>query len=127
MGSIPLPRSPIFLIFATKQPVKSMSIIKPQNILSIQSRDEFRQWLMTHHATEKECWVKCFGWIDSTLKRLDGEAYQRFAPRAKGSLWSELNKERCRRMERLGRMTDAGRAVLPDMSSGGFAIDKEIL
>ena len=65
-----------------------MSIIKPQNILSIQSRDEFRQWLMTHHATEKECWVKvkrgrpvddgtfwyidaveeamCFGWIDST-------------------------------------------------------------
>ena len=126
-----------------------MSIIKPQNILSIQSRDEFRKWLITHHATEKECWVKvkrgrpmddgtfwyvdaveeamCFGWIDSTLKRLDGEAYQRFAPRTKGSLWSELNKERCRRMDRLGRMTDAGRAVLPDMSPGGFTIDKEIL
>ena len=69
----------------------------------------------------------CFGWIDSTLKRLDGEAYQRFAPRAKGSLWSELNKERCRRMERLGRMTDMGRAVLPDMSPGGFTIDEEIL
>ena len=110
-----------------------MSIIKPQNILSIQSRDKFRQWLMTHHAVEKEGWVKvkrgrpmndgtfwyvdaveeamCFGWIDSTLKRLDGEAYQRFAPRTKGSLWSELNKERCRRMERLGRMTDMGRAA----------------
>lgn len=126
-----------------------MSIIKPQNILSIQSRDKFRQWLMTHHAVEKECWVKvkrgrpmndgtfwyvdaveeamCFGWIDSTLKRLDGEAYQRFAPRTKGSLWSELNKERCRRMIRLGRMTDMGRAVLPDMSPGGFTIDEEIL
>lgn len=85
-----------------------MSIIKPQNILSIQSRDEFRQWLMEHHAIARECWVKvkrgrpvddgtfwyidaveeamCFGWIDSTLKRLDGEAYQRFAPRTKGSL-----------------------------------------
>ena len=105
-----------------------MSITKPQNILSIQNRDEFRQWLITHHATEKECWVKvkrgrpmddgtfwyvdaveeamCFGWIDSILKRLDGEAYQRFAPRTKGSLWSELNKERCRRMDRLGRMTE---------------------
>ena len=69
----------------------------------------------------------CFGWIDSTLKRLDGEAYQRFAPRAKGSLWSELNKERCRRMERVGRMTDMGRAVLPEMSPGGFTIDEEIL
>ena len=38
-----------------------------------------------------------------------------------------LNKERCRRMERLGRMTDAGRAVLPDMSDKGFVIDKGIL
>ena len=139
----------IFSIFAKETTNKNMSITKPQNILSIQNRDEFRQWLITHNATEKECWVKvkrgrpmddgtfwyvdaveeamCFGWIDSTLKRLDGEAYQRFAPRTKGSLWSELNKERCRRMDRLGRMTDAGRAVLPDMSPGGFTIDKEIL
>ena len=30
-------------------------------------------------------------------------------------------------MERLGRMTDAGRAVLPDMSESGFVIDKDIL
>ena len=30
-------------------------------------------------------------------------------------------------MERLGRMTDAGRAVLPDMSEKGFVIDKTIL
>ena len=30
-------------------------------------------------------------------------------------------------MERLGLMTDAGRAVLPDMSPNGFIIDKDIL
>ena len=30
-------------------------------------------------------------------------------------------------MERLGLMTDAGRAVLPDMSEAGFVIDPEIL
>lgn len=30
-------------------------------------------------------------------------------------------------MEKLGRMTDAGRAVLPDMSTAGFIIDTEIL
>ena len=52
---------------------------------------------------------------------------QRFAPRRKGSLWSELNKERCRRLEKLGLMTDAGRAVLPDMSEAGFIILPEIL
>ena len=30
-------------------------------------------------------------------------------------------------MERLGRMTDAGRAVLPDMSEKGFVIDRAVL
>ena len=38
-----------------------------------------------------------------------------------------MNKVRCRRMERLERMTDAGRAVLPDMSEKGFVIDSAIL
>ena len=70
----------------------------------------------------------CFGWIDSTTKKMDsGITAQRLAPRRKGSLWSELNKEHCRRMERLGRMTDAGRAVLPDTSENGFVIDGTIL
>jgi len=30
-------------------------------------------------------------------------------------------------MEKLGRMTDAGRALLPDMSPAGFVIDDDIL
>lgn len=30
-------------------------------------------------------------------------------------------------MEQLGRMTDAGRAVLPDMTEKGFVIDRDIL
>ena len=70
----------------------------------------------------------CFGWIDCTAKKIsDCCIAQRFSPRQKRSNWSELNKERCRRMERLGRMTDAGRAVLPDMTETGFIIDPEIL
>ena len=31
--------------------------MEEQNILQIQTRNEFRQWLETHHATEKACWV----------------------------------------------------------------------
>ena len=38
-----------------------------------------------------------------------------------------MNKERCRRLEKLGLMTDSGRAVLPDMSPSGFTVDGEIL
>ena len=120
------------------------------NLLSAKNRDELRQWLLENHDKENECWVAvkrgrpiddgtfwyidaveeamCFGWIDSTTKKTeDGVTVQRLAPRRKGSMWSELNKERCRRMERLGRMTDAGRAVLPDMSEKGFVIDEVVL
>jgi len=122
----------------------------PKNLLSAKNRDELRLWLIENYNKESECWVivkrgrpqndntfwyidaveeaMCFGWIDSTEKRLDnGITAQRLAPRKKNSLWSELNKERCRRMEKLGRMTDAGRAVLPDMSPSGFIIDDDIL
>jgi hypothetical protein len=34
---------------------------------------------------------------------------QCFTPRKRNSPWTELNKERVRRLERLGLMTDAGR------------------
>lgn len=124
--------------------------MEPINLLPAKNRDELRAWLETHHDTEKECWVivkrgrptddttfwyidaveeaLCFGWIDSTTKKFEnGVTAQKLAPRRPGGLWSELNKERCRRMERLGRMTDAGRAVLPDLSPSGFVIDPDIL
>ena len=124
--------------------------MEPVNLLKAKNRDELRQWLEQNHKTEKEYWVvvkrgkpkgnntfwyidaveeaMCFGWIDSTTKKLDnGITAQKLAPRRTGSLWSELNKERCRKMEKLGKMTEAGRSALPDMSSAGFIIDKEIL
>ena len=42
----------------------------------------------------------CFGWIDSTLKRLpDGRLAQRLSPRRKRSHWTELNKQRCADLE----------------------------
>lgn len=121
-----------------------------QNLLDVTSRKELRDWLLRNHDKESECWIVvkrgrpvddgtfwyidaveealCFGWIDSTTKKIsDDVTAQRLCPRRPRSNWSELNKERCRRMERLGLMTDAGRAVLPDMSENGFSIDEDIL
>lgn len=122
--------------------------MEPKNILKITTRADFRKWLIENHNKESECWmvakkgkipptdcvwyldaveeVLCFGWIDTTHKKIDGIDMQRFTPRAAKSPWSELNKERCRRLEKLGMMTDAGRLVLPDMSENGFVIDPEI-
>ena len=121
-----------------------------KNALIAKNRAELRAWLTEHHATEAECWVAvkrgkpkddqtfwyldaveealCFGWIDSVHKNTAEYGYiQKLSPRKKNSPWSELNKERVRRLEKLGLMTDAGRAVLPDMSEQGFVIDSEIL
>ena len=120
----------------------------PKNILDIRNRSDFRQWLMNNSTSEKECWIAvkrgktppddalwyldaveealCFGWIDSTLKNVDGVALQRFGPRTKSGRWTELNKERCRRLERLGLMTDEGRAVCPDLDAE-FVIIPEIM
>lgn len=127
-----------------------MKEVKPINILKAKNREELRLWLENNYETQKECWVivkrgkpqnddtfwyidaveeaLCFGWIDSTVKKPDnGITIQRLSPRKKGSIWSELNKERCRRMEKLGKMTQAGKKVLPDMSEKGFNIDIDIL
>lgn len=127
-----------------------MKEVKPINILKAKNREELRLWLENNYEIQKECWVivkrnkpqnddtfwyidaveeaLCFGWIDSTVKKLDnGITIQRLSPRKKGSIWSELNKERCRRMEKLGKMIQAGKKVLPDMSEKGFNIDIDIL
>ena len=119
-----------------------------RNVLNIHRRGEFRLWLSLYGGTEAECWVPvrrgrpaeadrlyyldaveealCFGWIDSTQKLIGGERMQRFTPRKQNSPWTELNKERARRLERLGLMTDAGRAALPKMGPRSFRIDPEV-
>ncbi|MCR8642912.1 YdeI/OmpD-associated family protein [Paenibacillus sp. N1-5-1-14] len=109
------------------------------------TRHEWREWLQENHDTANYCWLitskdspesyvdfveeaLCYGWIDSTRKRIDDtQTGQRFSPRKKRSSWTELNKERVRRLEKLGLMTDAGRKVLPDMSTESFQIQDNIL
>ena len=120
----------------------------PKNILDITRREKFRQWLMENSSCEKECWIVvkrgktppeealwyldaveealCFGWIDSTVKKVDGVTLQRFGPRTPKGRWSELNKERCRRLDKLGLMTDRGRAACPDLDAE-FVIDLDII
>ncbi len=114
-------------------------------IAQVQTRQEWRNWLSDNHCIEDHCWListnhdslsyldaveeaLCFGWIDSTRKKVDdGQTGQRFSPRKKKSNWTELNKERVRRLDKLGLMTEAGRQVLPDMKVESFKIDETIL
>lgn len=116
-------------------------------IIQASDRQESRNWFSENCTREKSCCIcvsmkpspgmicyldaveecLCFGWIDTTRKKLlDGRLIQRSTPRTKNSRWSELNKERVRRLEKLGLMTDEGRKRLPDMSMD-FVIDEQIL
>ncbi len=118
-----------------------------KNILQVKSRKEFRKWLQENCSVEKECYVSvargkpdndamfwyidaveealCYGWIDSTIRMINGVSMQRFSPRRKNSNWTELNKERVRRLEKLGLMTNEGRKTLPDMDKP-FEFDKDV-
>ncbi len=105
---------------------------EPTENLYVTDRDKWRMWLKKNHKAKKEIWLiyykkhtgkpripyddaveeaLCFGWIDSTVKRIDDEKYaQQFTPRSNKSNWSELNIERARKMMREGGMTKAGLA-----------------
>ena len=105
-------------------------IIEP--FLNFSSREQLREWLVANHASASHGWVACnrsktsrpdavpyeeiveeclcFGWIDSTLKKMAaGRLAQRISPRRKGSHWTRLNRERCLKLEQLGLMTEAGK------------------
>jgi len=109
--------------------------------LHFTTADEWRAWLQANHATEKDVWLTfykkqsatpsitfeeatdealSFGWIDSSMKRIDNEKYVlRYTPRRKGSNWSERNKKRVAELFEQGRMTEAGLAKIEEAKQSG--------
>ena len=119
-----------------------------KNIVYFTDRKDWRNWLSNNFEEEKEVWFTfptidsgeigityndaveealCFGWIDSIAKEVDGKVIQRFSPRKKRSPWTELNKERARRLIKLGLMTKEGKKVLPKLGKNSYKIPSEII
>ena len=95
--------------------------------IHVSNRQEWRSWLEKNHAKKDEIWLiyyrkhtdtpripynqaveeaLCFGWIDSTLKGIDSDRYaQRFTPRNPRSSYSQTNKERLRKLMKLGKVS----------------------
>jgi uncharacterized protein YdeI (YjbR/CyaY-like superfamily) len=110
--------------------------VKLGKTLYVTNRRSWRSWLAKHHKKKNEIWLISFkkhtkkpslpyndaveealayGWIDSTAKSIDQDSYaQRFTPRKPGSNWSEMNKERVRRLIKSRKMTRAGLAAMGD-------------
>lgn len=110
-------------------------------LLEFESRDRWRSWLSENAAVDKEAWLVlhkkrtgrasitleeateealCFGWIDSSLQRIDDDSYAlRYTPRRKRSPWSEINRRRAAKLIRQGRMTDGGLAAIEEAKRNG--------
>lgn len=94
------------------------------------NRKDWRAWLEENYNKKKEIWLiyykkhtkkktipyddaveeaLCFGWIDSTVKRIDDEKHvQRYSPRNLKSVWSENNIARVKKMIKDGKMKKVG-------------------
>lgn len=55
----------------------------------------------------------CFGWIDSTVKSLgDGKRRQYFCPRKPKSVWSKVNKNHIKKLQKENLMHESGLAAI---------------
>ena len=109
--------------------------------LDFSSAADWRRWLKRNHAKSQGEWVYmykkgagcsglryqdaldealCFGWIDGQIHAVDEEKFrQRWTPRRKGSVWSQANKTRAKRLTAEGRMTKAGLAAVGEAKKTG--------
>ena len=113
----------------------------PTDCLNFKNRDQWRNWLANHYATQTQAWLiiykkkyqdqglalgeaveeaLCFGWIDGTLKSRDAQTYAlRFSPRMGKSIWSVSNIERAETLIRAGKMIPAGYQKIAEAQENG--------
>ena len=115
--------------------------IDGREIVEVPDRVAWRRWLSERHEQRDPIWLVfhkktsdgtspsyeeaveealCFGWIDSTVNRLDERrSLQLFAPRKTRSTWSASNKERVARLQREELLAPAGIAAIEVAKENG--------
>ncbi len=106
-------------------------IVNPDNVHEFKDAAALGKWYRKNHASA-EMWIKvhkkgsglksitiaealdealCCGWIDAIRKSFDENSYlQRYTPRTKTSIWSQVNIGHIERLRAAGRMQPAGEA-----------------
>jgi uncharacterized protein YdeI (YjbR/CyaY-like superfamily) len=104
-------------------------------MLDVRTRERWRRWLVQHHASSPGLWLVrykqhtgiksmpyedlvrealCFGWVDSLIKRLDGDRYAiKVTPRTPTSKWSDINRRRWNELKVRGQLAAAGLTMAP--------------
>ena len=113
----------------------------PTKIRAFRSQTAFETWMRRNHDRETEVWLKihkkgsglasvsvaaaldvalCWGWIDGIKKSFDEQSFlQRYTPRRKKSIWSQINKGHVARLTEAGRMTAHGQRQVDAAKADG--------
>ena len=105
-------------------------VVDPAKVRSFEDKASFYDWLGRNHDRETELWIRvfkvksgvasitipetidvalCWGWIDGIKKGLDEVSFlQRYTPRGKKSVWSQVNVGNVARLIEEGAMTPHG-------------------
>lgn len=116
-------------------------VVDPARTRTFATAEDFRAWLAENHDRETELWIKlhkkgsglpsitwneavdvclCFGWIDGIRKSFDERSFvQRYTPRGKKSIWSQINVDNVTRLIAEGRMTPHGLAHVEAAKADG--------
>jgi len=108
--------------------------------VEIASVDALWKWLSKHHKQTDSVWLVTWkaahrdhyvsrddvldaliahGWIDGRRMKLDGDRTMQLISPRQEQTWAQTYKRRAARLEKEGRMTDAGRAVITRSKKAG--------
>ena len=126
-----------------------ITVMQVTKTIYTKTRSEWRNWLKKNYKTEKEIWLVfqnkssgkpgityeeaveealCFGWIDSIVRKNEKHSrVQRFTPRNPKSSYSQLNKERLKRLIRKKKVIAEVRKSLGDLESEKFVFSIDII
>ena len=115
--------------------------VDPTKVREFEDEQSFYEWLRAHGGTQDELWIKihkvssglrsitpkeaidaclCWGWIDAIRKGFDDRSFlQRYTPRGKKSVWSQINVENVERLTEAGRMQPSGLAQVEAAKADG--------
>lgn len=104
--------------------------VDPDKVRAFKTAESFHKWLARNHDKADELWIRvhkvgsglksitpkeaidvvlCWGWIDGLRKGLDDKSFlQRYSPRGRKSIWSQINVDNVARLIDEGRMTEHG-------------------
>jgi uncharacterized protein YdeI (YjbR/CyaY-like superfamily) len=115
--------------------------VDPSKVREFEDERTLYEWLRKNWDKEQEVWIKiykvrsgvssitptqaidvvlCWGWIDGIRKGFDDKSFlQRYTPRGKKSVWSQINVANVERLTKVGRMQPPGLAQVAAAKADG--------